>query len=88
MADDSSDQRSGDREYKDNGTSFGAIAAAIVAVAAVIFILQNSEEASVDFLFISATVPLSVVIVISMILGAVLGWVMGYMRRRKRRRQD
>jgi uncharacterized integral membrane protein len=87
MSNDSDGQRSGDREYKD-GTSFGAIIAGIVAVAAVIFVFQNGEEASVDFLFVSATVPLSVVIIISMVLGAVLGWVLGYMRRRKRRRQD
>ncbi len=88
MANDSNGQQSGDREYTEKGTSFGAIVAGIVAVAAVIFIFQNGEEASVDFLFFSATVSLSVVIIISMVLGAVLGWVLGYMRRRKRRRQD
>jgi uncharacterized integral membrane protein len=88
MEDGSDGQRSGDREYTDKGTSFGVIVAGIVAVAAVIFVFQNGEEASVDFLFVSATVPLSVVIIISMVLGAVLGWILGYMRRRKRRRQD
>ncbi len=88
MANDSDSQQSGDREYTDKGTSFGVVVAVIVAVAAVIFVFQNGEEASVDFLFFSATVPLSVVIVISMVLGAVLAWVLGYMRRRKRRRQD
>jgi uncharacterized integral membrane protein len=87
MSNESDGQRSGDREYKD-GTSLGAIIAGVVAVAAVIFVFQNSEEASVDFLFFSATVPLSLVIVISMVLGAVLGWILGYMRRRKRRHQD
>jgi uncharacterized integral membrane protein len=88
MADHSEGERSGDREYKEGGSSFGAIVAGIVAVAAVIFVFQNSEEASVDFLFFSATVPLSVVIVISMVLGAVLGWFLGYMRRRRRRREN
>ena len=88
MANGSDDQHSEDREYTEKGTSFGAIVAGIVAVAAVIFVFQNGEEASVNFLFFSATVPLSLVIIISMVLGAVLGWVLAYMRRRKRRRQD
>jgi uncharacterized integral membrane protein len=88
MANDSDGQRSGDREYTDKGTSFGLIISGIVGVLALIFIFQNSEQQDVNFLFFSATVPLSVVIILSMILGAVLGWILGYMRRRKRRRQD
>ena len=78
----------GDKEYTDKGMSFGAIIAVIVGVAALIFIFQNSEQQDVNFLFFSATVPLSVVIVISMLLGAIIGWFFGYMRRRRRRRHD
>ena len=81
-------EHSGDREYKNQGTSFGLIVSGIVGVAAIIFILQNSETQDVTFLFFTANVPLSVVIIVSMVLGAVLGWFVGYMRRRKRRRQD
>ena len=88
MASDGSGGRAEDREYKDEGTSFGLIVSGIVGVLALIFIFQNSEQQDVNFLFFSATVPLSVVIIISMMLGAVLGWFFGYMRRRKRRRND
>jgi len=88
MADDTGGMQSGDREYTDKGMSFGAIISLIVGVAALIFIFQNSEQQQVNFLFFSAMVPLSVVIILSMLLGAILGWFFGYMRRRRRRRQD
>jgi uncharacterized integral membrane protein len=88
MADDSDGMQSGDKEYTDKGKSFGAIISVIVGVAALVFIFQNSEQQEVNFLFFSATVPLSVVIIISMVLGAVIGGSFGYMRRRRRRRRD
>ena len=88
MADHDSGTQPGDREYKDSGMSAGLIVSGIVAVAALIFILQNSEQQEVNFLFFSATVPLSLVIVISMVLGAILGWFFAYMRRRKKRREN
>jgi uncharacterized integral membrane protein len=88
MADHDGDTQPGDREYKDSGMSAGLIIAGIVAIAALIFILQNSEQQEVNFLFFSATVPLSVVIIISMVLGAILGWFFAYMRRRKKRREN
>ena len=88
MADDSGGMQPGDKEYTDKGMSFGAIISVIVGVAALIFIFQNSEQQDVNFLFFSATVPLSVVIIISMLLGAIIGWFFGYMRRRRRRRRE
>jgi uncharacterized integral membrane protein len=68
--------------------SAGLIVSGIVAIAALIFILQNSEQQEVTFLFFSATVPLSVVIIVSMVLGAILGWFLAYMRRRRKRREN
>jgi len=86
VADESGEERSGDLEYKGSGFPIGLIIAGIISVAAVIFIVLNSNETPVDFVFFSATVPLSLVIIISMALGAVLGWFVGYMRRRRKRR--
>ena len=85
MADETGADQPDDLEYKESGLSIGLIITAVVAVAAVIFIVQNSDKAAVEFLVFNATVPLSLVIVISMALGAVLGWFVGYMRRRKKR---
>ncbi len=88
MPDEQGTQASGDHEYQDRGSRVGLIITAIVAVAAVIFVLQNSDETPVEFLFFDTTVPLSVVIVVSMALGAVLGSFLGYTRRRRRRLND
>lgn len=85
MAHDSDEHRSGDIEYSESGLGIGAIVAGIVVVVAVIFALQNSDDTTMEFLFFKATVPLSVVIVVSMILGAVIGWFVGVMRRRRKR---
>jgi uncharacterized integral membrane protein len=85
VAHESDEHRSGDLEYSENGLGVGTIVVGIVAIAAVIFALQNSDDTTMEFLFFKATVPLSVVIVISIILGAILGWFVGVMRRRRKR---
>ncbi len=86
MADETGGDPSGDREYKESGLPLGLIITGIVAVAAVIFILQNRETVKMEFLFFSGSVPLSLVIIIAMALGAVLGWFNGHIRRRRKRR--
>lgn len=82
------DEMGGDREYKEGGASFGLIVAGIVAVAAVVFVAQNRETADVTFLFFSATVPLSIVIIVAMVFGALLAWFGGLIRRRRKRRDE
>lgn len=88
MAHDSDEHRSGDIEYSESGLGGGAILAGIVVIVAVIFALQNSDDTTMQFLFLEATVPLSLVIVVSMVLGAVIGWFVGVMRRRRRRSRN
>jgi len=85
VAHESDEHRSGDIEYSERGLGIGVIVAGIVGIAAVIFALQNSDDTTMEFLFVKATVPLSIVIVVSMILGAILGWFVGVMRRRRKR---
>ncbi|MCL1592960.1 MAG: LapA family protein [Actinomycetia bacterium] len=78
-------------EYLDRSSSSNkriailVLAIAIVAVAAA-FITQNTENVSVDFLFLSGQAPLYVVIIISMALGSLLTMVLGGLRRRRNRR--
>lgn len=48
------------------------ICEALVAVLAVVFLLQNSESTKVEFLFVHATVNLWLIILVSMVLGAVV----------------
>jgi uncharacterized integral membrane protein len=66
----------------------GLILAGIVVAAAAVFLLQNTEEATVKFLFFSREVPVYIVIVISMVLGALLTLIALWLRRRVQRRKQ
>jgi len=53
------------------------IVAGVIGVLLLLFVVQNSEQASVNFMFIDANVPVWFVIVLSAILGFVAGWFVG-----------
>ena len=46
-----------------------------------VFILQNTEQAKVKFLWLDVTWGIWFVIVVSMLLGAVMGWGFRFWRR-------
>lgn len=58
---------------------------ALVAVLALVFLVQNSEQTKVEFLFVHATVHLWLVILVSMVLGAVVA--LGVNARRLKRKR-
>lgn len=61
------------------------VSAAVVAIALVAFIVQNTDDTPVQWLFIDRSAPLWIVIVISAVAGAVLSEVLGWVIRRRRR---
>lgn len=61
------------------------ISAAVIAVALVAFVVQNRSDTEVTWLFIEATSPLWIVIVVAAVAGAVLSEVLGWLLRRRRR---
>lgn len=61
-----------------------AILLILLAVLVLVFVLQNTDEADVDFLFWDAAVPLWIVIAITASLGFAGGWLAGALRRRRR----
>jgi len=63
------------------------ILAIVLVVIAAVFVFQNTEEVSVDFLFLSGEAPLYVVIIVSMTFGALLTMILAGVRRRRRRRR-
>ncbi len=66
--------------------SGGLIAGAIVAVALLVFVVQNTEETTVEWLlFESDSTPVWLVIVIAAIAGAVVSELVGWLIRRRRR---
>ena len=54
---------------------------AIAGVVLLIFVIQNSREEEIDFLFASVTAPLVFALVFAGLLGALIGWAAPRVRR-------
>jgi len=63
----------------------GALVALVVIVA-----LQNSQQVSVDVLFLNVDAPLIVILLVAVLIGAAIGYVAPVLRRHRReeRRRD
>ncbi len=83
------DPSGGDQGWveKREGLSSTMIGAIVALVILVIFVLQNTDEAKVDFLFWDATLSLWAVIVIGAALGFLVGWFLGRSRMKRRLRR-
>ena len=66
---------------KERGARFYILIVAFVLAA--IFILQNSQEVKVKFLFVDTTTPLIFALLIAAVLGAVIGYVGPLVRRHR-----
>lgn len=57
------------------------------AVLLVVFVAQNSQEVTVDFLFTTTETPLIFALLIAGALGALIGWLAPILRRGRRGRE-
>jgi uncharacterized integral membrane protein len=65
------------------GTNWKGWATLAAIVLLVIFVVQNSQEVEIDFLFFtSVSTPLILALVFSALLGALIGWLAPRVRRR------
>lgn len=72
-------RRQGTRE----GTNWKGWAMLVVLVLLLVFVIQNSQEVDIDFLFFtSVRTPLILALVFSALLGALIGWLAPRVRRR------
>lgn len=72
-------RRQGTRE----GTNWKGWAMLVVLVLLLVFVIQNSQEVDIDFLFFtSVSTPLILALVFSALLGALIGWLAPRVRRR------
>ncbi len=62
------------------------VAVLVSAVFTAILVLQNTRDARIDFLFWSATLPLSAALLLSAITGGIVGFSVEYFRQRQFRR--
>jgi len=65
------------------GAPIGLIASGGAFAVLLIFILQNTQQAKVNFLWLNVTWGIWFVILVSMLLGAVMGWGLRFWRRRR-----
>lgn len=65
------------------GTNWKGWAMLVAVVLLLIFVIQNSQEVDIDFLFFtSVSTPLILALVLSALLGALIGWLAPRVRRR------
>ena len=60
--------------------------AGLLALLAAIFVIQNTEQTNVTFLFADTTMPLFFALIITLALGAMIGWLTPRVRRSGRER--
>ena len=72
-------------EYRREGLGLGATILITTGILLAIFLLQNMDEANVDFLFWDWDIAIAWAILIAAALGFVLGWIVAWIRRRSRR---
>jgi uncharacterized integral membrane protein len=72
-------------EYRREGVGLKAIALSTTGLLLVIFILQNLDDANIDFLFWDWDVAVALPIGIAAALGFVIGWGVSWLRRRAKR---
>lgn len=65
----------------------GLVAAVLLVVALIFFVVQNGDDVAFEWLVFDMTGPLWVVILVAAVAGAVINEVFGFVRRRRRRRR-
>lgn len=65
----------------------GLVAALLLVVALIFFVVQNGDDVAFEWLVFDMTGPLWVVILVAAVAGAVVNEVLGFVRRRRRRRR-
>lgn len=71
-------------EYRREGPGLTAAIVVLAAILLVIFVLQNLDDADINFLFWDWDVAIAVAIVAAAALGFVIGWFVAWLRRRAR----
>jgi uncharacterized integral membrane protein len=67
--------------------SGGVIGLGLIAAAVLLFVIQNTQDVEVEFLWFDFTWPLWLLLVVTIVLSCV-GWVLAGILRRHRRRKD
>lgn len=63
-------------------------AAIVIAIVALVFILQNSQKVEVDFIVATTSTPLFFILLITFLAGFLAGWLWPHVRRDRKRERD
>ncbi len=66
------------------GTNWKLWVAGIAALLLVIFVVQNGQSVTIDFLFVETNTPLIFGLLIAGLLGFAIGWLLPIVRRGRR----
>ena len=72
-------------EYRRESAGLKSVALGTAALLLVIFVLQNLDDANIDFLFWDWNVAIALAIGVAAALGFVIGWSVNHVRRRAKR---
>lgn len=75
------------REYRGTGISIGAVLAALLAIAAIVFIAQNTGSVEMEWTVFDFSWPLAAVIFAALAAGALMAGAAGFVWRHRRRRR-
>ncbi len=75
-------------EYRRESAGIKSVALGTAALLLVVFILQNLDEANIDFLFWDWDVAIALPIGVAAALGFVIGWSVNWLRRRAKRPKE
>jgi uncharacterized integral membrane protein len=65
------------------GTNWRRWALLVALVVLIVFVIQNAQEVTVDFLFTTTDTPLIFALLIAGVLGALIGWLTPRVRRHR-----
>lgn len=82
------DRRRDDWVERREGPSTKLIVLAAVAILLLVFVIQNTDDAQIDFLFWNGVFPLWTMIVVAAALGLIGGWVIGRIGGAERRARN
>jgi lipopolysaccharide assembly protein A len=76
----------GEKPRKERSWRF--YAAIVIAVIALVFIVQNSQEVEVDFIVATTSTPLFFILLITFLAGFLAGWLWPHVRRDRKREHE
>ena len=81
-------ERHDDVTVRREGHGWRTYVLGIAVLVLLIFVIQNSQKVTVDFLFTETNTPLIFALLLAGVLGALIGWAWPHVRRGRRQERE